>query len=156
MQLLIPAHVRLTMSILSYRLLYCPSAQTESCSVSSAKSRSRVSVSNAMKTDQSLSRLECIRVQSCYSALATCRCGCYTSRIGSYGRVSLGEYSERWGLDDCCTLLSGDCVWICIGDPDCIPFVILPSAKHGSLANVLGAIHTCIQKRGRSNVLYLR
>lgn len=25
----------------------------------------------------------------------------YTSRMGSYGRVSLGEYSERCGLEDC-------------------------------------------------------
>lgn len=59
------------------------SACTESCGVSSAKSRSRVSVSNASKTDQSLSCLECIRTQSRHYALATCCCGFYTSRIGS-------------------------------------------------------------------------
>ena len=42
-------------------------------------------------------------------------------------------------------LLSGDRVWTCIGDPDeelCIPFVILPSAKHRPLAKVPVAVRT--------------
>lgn len=52
-------------------------------------------------------------------------CLAYTSRTGSYARVSLGEDSERWVLWDCCVLLSA-----CVCAPVvAIPEIMLPSAK---------------------------
>jgi hypothetical protein len=55
----------------------------------------------------------------------------YTSLMGSYGRVSLGEDSDSWGLCGCCELLSagwtGDWVGLPVLPP--IPEIMLPSAK---------------------------
>lgn len=54
----------------------------------------------------------------------------YTSRIGSYGRLSLGDLSDLCGLDELCEVVSK---WVepCICTPEVtvIPLIISPSAK---------------------------